>query len=82
MEIHAYNKLYLENAMSTMGTMLDYAVNYCHWEIDEFFRTFLQTKLFPRRFESGHPGTVAGKSGVELYLCVTGENAKESPRVC
>lgn len=47
MEIRAYNELYLEDAMSTMGTMLDYAVNYCNWEIDEFFQTFLDTRLFP-----------------------------------
>ena len=79
MEIRAYNELYLDNAMSTMGTMLDYAVNYCHWEIDKFFQAFLETRLFPRRFESAHPGTVAGKSGVELYLCVTGEVAKNLP---
>lgn len=79
MEIRAYNELYLEDAMSTMGTMLDYAVNYCNWEIDEFFQTFLDTRLFPRRFESGHPGTVAGKTGVELYFCVTGEVARDIP---
>ena len=30
MEIHAYNKLYHENAMSAMGNMLDYAENYRH----------------------------------------------------
>lgn len=75
MEIRAYNKLYLENAMAAMATMIDYAVNYRNWEIDAFFQAFLDTRLFPQRFESGHPGTVAGKSGVELYLCVTGEDA-------
>ena len=79
MEIRAYNELYLENAMSAMGTMLDYAVNYRHWEIDEFFQTFLETKMLSRNFESGHPDTVAGKSGVELYFCVTGEDAKDLP---
>lgn len=79
MEIRAYNKQYLENAMSAMGIMLDYAVNYCHWEIDSFFQAFLETKLLSQQFESGHPDTVAGKSGVELYLCVTGEIARDLP---
>ena len=79
MEIRAYNKQYLENAMSAMGIMLDYAVNYCHWEIDSFFQAFLETKLLSHQFESGHPDTVAGKSGVELYLCVTGEIARDLP---
>lgn len=79
MEIRAYNELYLEDAMTIMGTMLDYAVNYCNWKIDIFFQKFLDTKLLPRRFESGHPDTVAGMSGVELYCCVTDEFAKELP---
>ena len=79
MEIRAYNQLYLEDAMSAMGTMLDYAVNYCGWGIDAFFQKFLDTKLFPHQFESGDPDTVAGKSGVELYRCVTSELNKDLP---
>ena len=79
MEIRAYNELYLEDAMSAMGTMLDYAVNYHNWNIDEFFQYFIDSKLFPRRFESGHPGTVAGKTGVELYRCVTGNFRDDQP---
>ena len=79
MEIRAYNQLYLEDAMSAMGTMLDYAVNYCSWEIDAFFQKFLDTKRVPHQFESGDPDTVAGKSGVELYRCVTGELNKNLP---
>ena len=55
MEIHAYNKLYLENTMSAMGIMLDYAVNYRHWEIDKFFQAFLETKLLPQQFEVDTP---------------------------
>lgn len=77
MEIRTYNELYLENAISTMGIILDDAVNYCCWEIDEFFRAFLETKLLLQRFESGHSDTIAGKSGVELYLCVAGEMARD-----
>ena len=79
MEIRAYNQLYLEDAMSAMGTMLDYAVNYCGWGIDAFFQKFLDTKRVPHQFESGDPDTVAGKSGVELYRCVTSELNKDLP---
>jgi len=79
MGIRAYNEVYLEDAMNTMGTMLDYAVNYCNWDIDAFFQKFLYSELFPRRFERGHPGTVSGKSGVELYRCVLGEFIKPLP---
>ena len=76
MAIYAYNELYLEYDMQAMGTMLDYAVNYCHWEIDAFFQAFLDTDRYARQFECGDPDTVAGKSGVELYLCVTGASPK------
>ena len=39
MEIHAYNEAYLDNAMVTMATMLDYAVNEKHEHIDSPFIT-------------------------------------------
>lgn len=76
MEIRAYNELYLETAMTNMATMLDYAVNYKEWNIDAFFDVFLDSS-FSQRFESGDPDTVAGKSGVELYYCITGETQGE-----
>ena len=80
MAIYAYNELYLEYAMQSMGTMLDYAVNYCHWDIDAFFQAFLDTNRYAQQFECGDPDTVAGKSGVELYLCVTEETARDLPK--
>lgn len=78
MEIRAYNELYLENAMTAMATMLDYAVNYRNWKIDDFFQAFLDSRVFPHRFETGHPDTVAGKTGVELYYCITGEKTNKA----
>lgn len=79
MEIRAYNELYLENAMSVMGTMLDYAVNYHNQDIDEFFLAFLNEKKLSRQFETGQPNIVAGKSGVELYYLVSGKSDKKAP---
>ena len=37
MAIPAYNELYVNNARTTMATMLDFAVNYKHEQIDLFF---------------------------------------------
>ena len=78
MEIRAYNELYLEDAMSTMGTLVDYAINYCFMEIDFFISEFIQSGV-ARKFENGDPATVAGKSAVELYWNITAEDHKHLP---
>ena len=79
MEVRAYNEMYLDDAMTAMGTMLDYAANYQQQNIDDFFQNFLNEKSLSKKFESGDPGTIAGKSGVDLYCCVTGDSCKEAP---
>ena len=54
MEIRAYNEAYLDNAMVTMATMLDYAVNEKHEHIDYFFQCFLYSP-YAQQFERGNP---------------------------
>lgn len=78
MEIRAYNEIYLEDAMSALGTLVDYAVNYCGMGINGFIRDFVQSGV-AERFERGDPATVSGKSGVELYICVTGDSTENIP---
>ena len=65
MEIRAYNETYLSNAMTTMATMLDYAVNYRHENIDTFFFSFILSP-YCAQFENGNPMVIPGKTGVEL----------------
>lgn len=79
MEIRAYNELYLEGAMSALGTMFDYAVNYNNREIDDFVQAFLNAKDLSRQFETGQPNIVVGKSGVELYYLLVGKSAEKTP---
>ena len=69
MEIRAYHELYLPNAMNTLATMLDYAVNVCREEIDAFFHAFLWSPV-SAQFETGSPAVITGKTGVELYRMV------------
>ena len=69
MEIRAYNEAYLDNAMVTMATMLDYAVNEKHEHIDYFFQCFLFSP-YAQQFERGNPAFITGKTGVELYRLV------------
>lgn len=73
MEIRAYNKLYLDDAMESLAVMLDYAVNFYGWELDEFFLKFPNTDRLVGLFEQGDPNTVSGWSGVDLYFRVLGD---------
>ena len=62
----AYSELYLNNAMNTLATMFDYAVNIINEDIDIAFKRFIDSGA-ATHFESGDPNLIAGKSGVELY---------------
>lgn len=69
MAIRAYPEIYVANAMTTLGVMLDYAVNYRNEPIDYFFAAFINMG-FARQFEIGNPDVITGKSGVELYRMI------------
>lgn len=69
METHAYNELYLDDAMQNLGDMIDYAVHDCGYGADDFFRLFLVSGI-AASFEKGNPKYVAGMSGVELARAV------------
>ena len=64
---HAYDEQYLSDAMNNLGEMMDYAVNTCHFEINEFFDMFLVSDLAVQ-FAKGTPRVVSGMSGVELAM--------------
>ena len=63
--IHAYDKLYLQKAMSTHARMLDFAVYDLKYDLSEFFNLFISSG-FAKRFGTGDVSVIAGKSGVEL----------------
>ena len=67
--MHAYNELYLDAARTALGEALDYAVYRCSVSAEDFMTRFIATP-WARRFETGVPGTVAGKSGTELAMAV------------
>lgn len=62
---HAYDKKYLEEAMSNLGEMVDYAVNACQLEIDDFWEMFLISG-YAEFFGKGVPKYICGMSGTEL----------------
>lgn len=62
---HAYNELYIDEAMSTMGQMMRYVDLDCHMDINIFFQWFIHSGV-AYQFETGNPKYIAGMSGAEL----------------
>lgn len=77
MKKRAYHEYYLEDAMTNLAILLDYAVNYHHHNIDEFWQCFLATGSLAERFSKGNPDIVSGHSGVELYYLIAGESTAD-----
>ena len=67
--IHAYDRDYLYYAQNNLGHMIDFAVNTCEFEINEFFNMFLASNVC-RQFEDGNPSYMVGKTGCELARLV------------
>jgi len=65
----AYNEIYLDDAMENMGEMIDYAVNVCDMDIEEFWNLFLSSGL-AEEFGKGSPKAVSGTSGTEMVYQV------------
>ena len=65
----AYSELYLDDAMSNLGDMVEYAVCDLGFDPDEFFGWFISSGI-ASMFEKGNPKYVAGMSGYELAEAV------------
>lgn len=63
--IRAYGSNILDAAMNNLGEMLDYAVNACGIEPDEYWKLFLASG-YAAQFSSGSAKVVTGLSGTEL----------------
>ena len=77
--IHAYDKVYLEKARTTLARMLDFAVYDLQYDIEDFFKMFIDSGI-AARFEKGDFQIIAGKSGVELAYDVaeiSGEDKRD-----
>ena len=63
--MHAYSEDYLEHAQQVLGDMMDFAVNTCGMNQDEYFVKFLVTGI-AGQFEKGNPRYLSGLTGCEL----------------
>ena len=62
---HAYSELYLSDAKKSLGTMVDYAVHDCKYDVDWMVELFVKSG-YAKQFEKGSPAVVGGMSGIEL----------------
>jgi len=65
--MRAYNETYLYNAANKLGSMMDYAVNDCGFDGDQFLHMFISSGL-AQQFERGNPRVIAGMSGFDLAV--------------
>ena len=63
--MHAYEEMYLHDAMRNLGEAFDYAVYICGVELDEFLNLFIACGIADQ-FAHGVPKYVCGMSGTEL----------------
>ena len=57
--MYAYDKEYLYHAQKNLGHMVDFAVNTCEFDIDEYFQMFFASNVCTQ-FENGNPAYIAG----------------------
>lgn len=80
MEIRAYPSDYLATAQRIMGDMLDFAVNTCDMDLDNYFDLFTVSDV-STQFQNGNPTYIAGKTGCELVKEVIASSGL-SPITC
>jgi len=65
--MRAYKESYLYNAANTMGCMMDFSINDCGLDGDNYLQMFISTGL-AQEFEHGNPRVIAGMSGAEIAI--------------
>lgn len=78
--IHAYDKIYLNHARTSLARMLDFAVHDLHYDLSAFYEMFLESPV-SEKFQRGDYTVVVGRSGVELAYMVIEDVEKRSCHV-
>lgn len=77
--MYAYDREYLEKAMTALGRMLDFAVHDLKYDADEFFGFFSNSRT-SKLFEKGDFSVTVGISGIELTYKVIEETFASTKR--
>lgn len=75
----AYDIAYLDDAMTSLGAMLDYAVNSCGEDLALFYARFLASGVADA-FSRANPKYLGGMSGVELAALVASRTGRVLPK--
>ena len=75
----AYDIAYLDDAMTSLGAMLDYAVNSCGEDLSLFYARFLGSGI-AEAFSRANPKYLAGMSGIELASQVASRTGDALPQ--
>ena len=75
----AYDISYLDDAMTSLGAMLDYAVNSCGEDLALFYARFLASGVADA-FSRASPKYLGGLSGIELATLVASRTGSELPK--
>lgn len=75
--MRAYDEIYLDDAMTNLGVMLDCSSIAYDGEIGEFFEAFIASEA-AAGFEIGDPQYIAGLSGIELAETIIEDRRKIS----
>ena len=76
--IRAYDIAYIDDAMASVGAMLDYAVNACGEPLELFWNRFLASGV-AASLSRANPKYLAGMSGVELARTVAVRSGDSLP---
>lgn len=77
MMTHAYDEIYLDDAMETLGEAVEYATLFCNIDGQEFLNLFIVSGI-SEEFEKGNVKYISGMSGIELARDVL-ENCGKKP---
>ena len=75
----AYDISYLDDAMTSLGAMLDYAVNTCGEDLALFYARFLASGIADT-FSRANPKYLGGMSGIELATLVASRTGSVLPK--
>lgn len=80
MMIHAYDEIYLDDAMDTLGNALEYATLFCKVDGQEFLDLFIASGI-AEEFGRGNVKYISGMSGIELAHLVLEKFQKKAPEL-
>ena len=63
--LHAYDEIYLDDAMETLGGAVEYATLFCNIDGQEFIDLFVASDV-SAEFGRGNVKYISGMSGIEL----------------